>query len=60
MARMRPPKVPESLPAVLTEDELRKLLSACSGNTFEDRRDTALLRVFIDSGARRAKLRASS
>jgi hypothetical protein len=48
MARMRPPKVPEDPPAVLSDTELRGLLRAAEG----DRRDTALLRVFIDTGAR--------
>jgi site-specific recombinase XerD len=52
MARMRPPKVPEAPPPVLTDDELRALLKAAEGSTFEQRRDTALLRVLIDTGAR--------
>jgi site-specific recombinase XerD len=52
MARMRPPKVPEAPPPVLTDDELRGLLKAAEGSTFEQRRDTALLRVLIDTGAR--------
>jgi site-specific recombinase XerC len=38
MARMRPPKVPQQPPAVLRDDELGKLLAACSGPRFEDRR----------------------
>jgi site-specific recombinase XerD len=37
---------------VLTDDELRALLKAADGNTFEQRRDVALLRVMIDTGAR--------
>lgn len=52
MARMTPPKVPEAPPPVLTDDELRAILKASEGNTFEQRRDTALLRVMIDTGAR--------
>jgi site-specific recombinase XerD len=52
MARMTPPKVPEAPPPVLTDDELRALLKAADGNTFEQRRDLALLRVLIDTGAR--------
>lgn len=52
MVRMRPPKVPEAPPPVLTDDELRALLKAAEGSTFEQRRDTALLRVLIDTGAR--------
>lgn len=57
MARMRPPHVPETPPAVLADDELKRLLATCDrGVSFEDRRDTALIRVFIDTGARRAEV----
>ncbi len=52
MARMRPPKVPESPPPVLREDELRKLLATCDGQAFDDRRDAAVLRLFMATGAR--------
>jgi site-specific recombinase XerD len=57
MARMKPPQVPEDPPAVLSEDELKRLLATCErGSRFEDRRDAALIRVFIDTGARRAEV----
>jgi site-specific recombinase XerD len=56
MARMRPPKVPEQPPAVLTEDEVRSLLEACSGSSFEERRDAALVRIFYDTGVRLAEV----
>lgn len=56
MARMRPPKVPEQPVAVLTLDEQRRLLATCEGRSFEARRDAALLRVFIDTGARLAEV----
>lgn len=52
MRNMSPPKVPESPPDVLADDALRDLLKACEGPTFDDRRDAALVRVFIDTGAR--------
>lgn len=52
MGRMTPPKVPEAPPPVLTDDELRALLKAAEGSTFEHRRDVAVLRVLIDTGAR--------
>ena len=53
MAKMKPPRVPESAPPVLTEEELRTLLATCAkGATFWDRRDHALMRVFVDTGAR--------
>lgn len=52
MARMRSPSVPESPPAVLSDAELRGLLRGCEGPDFVSRRDTAILRTFIDTGAR--------
>lgn len=59
MEKMRPPRVPEYAPAVLTDDQLRALLATCDhGNTFEDRRDHAMLSIFIDTGARRAEVAA--
>lgn len=56
MARMHPPTVPEEPVPVLTEDELRALLRACEGKTFEDSRDAAIIRLFVDSGIRLAEL----
>jgi site-specific recombinase XerD len=52
MARMKPPRVDEVPPEVLSDDQLRALLRACDGPDFEDRRDTAIVRTFIDTGAR--------
>ena len=53
MAKMRPPRVPEEPPDVLREDDLKALLATCDkGQDFESRRDHALLRMFIDTGAR--------
>lgn len=52
MARMRKPRMPEQRPPMLSRDELRRLLAACDGQSFADRRDMALLRVFIGTGAR--------
>jgi site-specific recombinase XerD len=52
MERMRSPKVPEDPPAVLSDAELRSLLKACEGTGFAERRDTAIVRTFIDTGAR--------
>ena len=54
--RMRPPAVPEQPVPILTDDDLRALLDACKGNTFENRRDTAMLRFLIDSGVRASEL----
>jgi len=57
MARMKPPHVPDEPPPILRDEELRRLLATCErGTSFEDRRDAALIRVFIDTGARRAEV----
>ncbi len=56
MRNMSPPKVPDDPPPVLSQDSLRLLLKACEGTAFEDRRDMAIVRMFLDTGARRAEL----
>jgi site-specific recombinase XerD len=56
MATMRPPHVPETPPAVYSDDELHRLLAACEGRGFDDRRDIAIVRLFLDTGMRLAEL----
>lgn len=56
MAKMTAPSVPEQPVPVLTEDHLRALLESCKGNTFENRRDLAIIRLFIDTGMRAGEL----
>jgi site-specific recombinase XerD len=56
MAKMRPPAIPEAMTEVLTDDEQRHLLKACEGRTFMDRRDLAILSMFLDSGLRLSEL----
>ena len=56
MHRMRPPKVSEQPVDVPTIEDLQRLLAACAGNSFEDRRDTAIVRLFLDAGLRLAEL----
>jgi site-specific recombinase XerC len=58
MAGMRPPRIPEVPPPVLRADDIRRLLKACAGASFEARRDDALIRVFIGTGARLAEIAA--
>jgi hypothetical protein len=56
MERMQRPTVPlEPVPVLSTED-LRALLAACAGKAFEDKRDTASVRLFVDTGMRRGEL----
>jgi site-specific recombinase XerD len=57
MARMRPPKVPETAVPVLSADALRRLIAVCEKDqSFEGRRDLAIIRVLIDTGGRRAEI----
>jgi integrase/recombinase XerC len=56
MAEMKPPAITDKPIQVLTDDQLRKLLAGCAGKTFVERRDNAIMRLFIDTGARRAEM----
>lgn len=52
MAKTRPPKVPEKPVPVLPDDDVRRLLTDCSGKDFRDRRDLAIIRLFLGTGMR--------
>ncbi len=56
MARMKAPVVPEQPVPVLTREDLQRLLKSCAGKGFVERRDTAILRLFIDTGMRLSEL----
>jgi site-specific recombinase XerC len=56
MARTKAPTLGETPVAVLTDDQLRALLDACRGKDWIDRRDLAIVRLFIDSGMRLGEL----
>ena len=56
MARMRPPAVPEQPVPLIAEADLAKLVAVCKGTTFENRRDEAIIRMFLDTGARLSEL----
>jgi integrase len=53
---MKPPLVPDQPPEVLRDEELKKLLKVCEGSDFVSRRDTAIIRLLIDSGMRRSEI----
>jgi site-specific recombinase XerD len=55
MATMRPPIVPETPVPVPKDGDLKKLLKACSGKGFEELRDSAMIRLYIDTGIRSAE-----
>jgi len=56
MERMSPPAVPEQPVPILTDDDLSRLLAVCKGPTFENRRDEAIIRLFVDTGMRASEL----
>jgi site-specific recombinase XerD len=56
MERMKAPSISDEPPEVLDEEDLRKLLKTCEGKDFYARRDTAILRLLIDTGMRRAEI----
>jgi site-specific recombinase XerD len=56
MRRMKRPIVPDKPVPIVPADGLKRLFRACAGNTFEARRDTALLMLLLDTGARRDEM----
>lgn len=56
MANMKPPSIPETPVPILDKAELDALLKTCDGKDFDERRDAAILRLFIDTGMRRGEL----
>jgi site-specific recombinase XerD len=52
LAGLRPPTVPEEPVPVLDEAMITRLLGVMNGRTFDDRRDTAIVRLFLDTGMR--------
>lgn len=56
--RLTPPRVVEQPVPVLTSTELKALVAACEGKTFDDKRDMALIRLFLDTGIRLGEMAA--
>jgi len=52
LAGLGPPTVPEEPVPVLDESMISRLMGTMNGRTFEDRRDTAIVRLFLDTGMR--------
>jgi integrase/recombinase XerC len=50
MRRMPQPKKTKKLIPVVPDDELAALLATCDGKSFRDRRDTAIIRLLLDTG----------
>jgi len=58
MANMRPPMLPDQETPVVRTEELKALLKSCEGKEFVQRRDAAIIYLFLDSGIRRGELTA--
>lgn len=56
MAGMKPPMLPEQETPVLRTEQLKALLKSCEGKEFVQRRDAAIIYLFLDSGIRRGEL----
>ena len=50
------PQVPVQPVPVLSDSEIAALLKACKGTRFAEARDTAVIRLLLDTGIRRAEL----
>jgi site-specific recombinase XerD len=59
MARIKPPKVDETLPPVVTDEQFAAMLRTCTGRGPNDRRDEAILRLLEATGMRRAECAAA-
>lgn len=56
MERIPQPTTPQKLVPIVVDDELTALLATCSGKSFLDRRDTAIIRLLLDTGGRLAEI----
>jgi site-specific recombinase XerD len=56
MRKLKAPSVPEKPVPVLAPADVRTLLDTAKGRDFVDRRDTAIIRLFYDTGMRRAEM----
>jgi site-specific recombinase XerD len=56
MVNMKPPHIPDAPVTVPPEADIRKLLATCDPDSFDGRRDTAIIRLFADSGIRLSEL----
>lgn len=56
MEHMKPPAVPETPVPVLDKGQLAALLKTAEGRDFDSRRDSAILRLMVDTGMRRGEV----
>jgi integrase/recombinase XerD len=60
LTAMTPPRLDVKAVPVLSDDQLRALLAACKGPDLRDKRDEALIRFMIETGARAGEVLALS
>ncbi len=53
---VKQPTAPEAPVAILTDEEVTRLLKACAGTDFAARRNEAIVRLFLDTGMRIAEM----
>lgn len=56
LAGMRSPKLDKKVVNALSDDQLKALIKACKGTKLADRRDEALVRFMLDTGARASEV----
>jgi site-specific recombinase XerD len=56
IAKVTSPTIPETLPVVLTDEQVEALIKSADGPSFRQRRDAALLRFMADTGCRRSEV----
>lgn len=52
LAQLKPPKLDSKIVPELSEDQLKELIKACKGTEMWHRRDEAIIRLMIETGAR--------
>ena len=56
MLRTKAPYVPEKPVPVVSDAEIKAMIDACAGKDFLSRRDAAIIRLFLDTGARLSEI----
>lgn len=56
LERIAPPRVPDKPVPIIADDAIRALLKSTSGTSFDDRRDIAIVRLWLDTGIRREEV----
>jgi site-specific recombinase XerD len=52
MRTMKAPELGEVEVPIIPDEDIKKLLKACAGKGYAERRDTAIIMMFLDTGAR--------